>query len=802
MNTVSEHALSYQTPPDSIARLVDIEPTPAIRIDPHSKYMLFLGRPGLPDISVLAQEELRLAGLRIDPLTNGKSRMTFYESMHLRLLGQSDRDQRVQGLPRRPRIANVSWSPSGKYVAFTHTRRRGLDLYVFKVATLRCEKVVSGRINNVLPGLPYRWSADGELIYYNAVPANRPARPAPARIPVGPTVQTNEAGMRPARTFQDLLRNEADERLFVHYATSEIRTVNLSTRVDAPYLPAGIYTQSSRSPDGNYFLFTRIKPPFSYAVPYERFPMEINVYDLRGKVVYRVADLPLADDIPQGFGATRRGRRSVGWRADAPATLYWVEAQDDGDPRREVAIRDALFVLEAPFRKMPRRWLDYQLRYGGITWGTEQLAITYEWWWQDRRLITSHCRPANASGEKQIIFDRSWEDQYSSPGNFETTLNDYGKSVLLTSDDGSKLYLRGQGASPEGNRPFLDEYDLSTQNKNRLWRSEPPFYEFPIAIPYADQPQLLTRRESKTRPPNFFLRNWETNALQRLTRFPNPYEQLRNIHKEIVRYRRSDGVELTGTLYLPANFKAGEDAPLPTLMWAYPREFKSRDAAGQVTDSPYEFLQLGWWSPLPWITRGYAIFDDFSMPIVGEGEEEPNETFVEQLIDSAKAAVEELTRRDVTDPARIAVGGHSYGAFMTANLLAHTDLFAAGIARSGAYNRTLTPFGFQSEERTYWEAPQTYHKMSPFTYADRIKTPLLLIHGEADDNSGTYPMQSERFYGALKGHGATVRLVLLPHESHGYRARQSVMHMLWEMDEWLERFVKNRQYLKVEADDA
>ena len=301
---------------------------------------------------------------------------------------------------------------------------------------------------------------------------------------------------------------------------------------------------------------------------------------------------------------------------------------------------------------------------------------------------------------------------------------------------------------------------------------------------------LLTRRESVEIPPNFFIRDLRSGALEAVTDFPHPTPQLLGVQKELIRYKRADGLALTGTLFLPAGHDPEKDGPLPTILWAYPREFKSASAAGQVRDSPHRFVRVGWWSPVPWVTRGYAVLSDPAMPIIGEGESEPNDTYVEQLVSGARAAVETLVERGISDPAKVAVGGHSYGAFMTANLLAHSDLFCAGIARSGAFNRTLTPFGFQSEERTLWQARETYFEMSPFVHADKIKAPLLIIHGAEDNNSGTYPMQSERFYNALKGHGATTRLVMLPHESHGYRARESIMHTVWEMDTWLSRYVK------------
>jgi dipeptidyl aminopeptidase/acylaminoacyl peptidase len=360
----------------------------------------------------------------------------------------------------------------------------------------------------------------------------------------------------------------------------------------------------------------------------------------------------------------------------------------------------------------------------------------------------------------------------------------------MTADNGETVYLSGLGASPEGNRPFVRRMNLGTGRTEEVFRSEAPYYEIPIDFLDVDRGLLLTRRETNDDPPNYYLRDLNAGTVEALTDFPHPYSQFADIQKEAIQYQRDDGVTLTATLYLPAGYDAERDGPLPAFIWAYPVEFKSADAAGQRTDSPYQFKRVSYQGAVPWVARGYAILDDASMPIVGEGDEEPNDSFREQLVSNARAAIDEGVRRGVVDPNRVAVGGHSYGAFMTANLLAHSDLFAAGIARSGAYNRTLTPFGFQREERLFWEAPDIYFGMSPFMHADKVNEPILLIHGEADNNSGTFPIQSQRFYNAIKGLGGIARLVLLPAESHGYASRESIMHMLWEMDSWLEKYVK------------
>jgi dipeptidyl aminopeptidase/acylaminoacyl peptidase len=473
--------------------------------------------------------------------------------------------------------------------------------------------------------------------------------------------------------------------------------------------------------------------------------------------------------------------------------VYWAEAQDGGDPRAKADVRDIVYELKAPFNAQPTVIAKLPLRYAGILWGNDKNAVISDRWWNDRRARTVWFNPSNPSQQK-VIFDGSYEDAYNDPGDFLTTQNSYGKSVMLISADNG-AFLRGNGSSPQGDHPFLDKIDLTTGKTSRLWKSEDPYYEYVLSVIDPKKVTFITSRESSDENPNYYLRAAGSKNVTKVTNFPHPYPQLKGVTKQILKYKRADGVDLTANLYLPAGYKK-EDGPLPAFLWAYPVEFKSKESASQVKGSPYTFTRIASGSPLFWLVRGYAILDNTSIPIVGEGDKEPNDTYVEQLVGSAKAAIDYAASLGYVDPNRVGVGGHSYGAFMTANLLAHSNLFKAGIARSGAYNRTLTPFGFQQEERTYWEAPEVYYKMSPFSFADKIKTPILLIHGEADNNSGTFPIQTERFYNAIKGHGGTARYVLLPYESHGYRAKESIMHMLWEMDNMLETYVKGNGDMK------
>jgi len=776
----------YQLPPKAIAQLVDAPPTPWVYFSPDRRTMLVAEVSNLPSIEEVAQPELRLAGLRINPANNDRARMRYAKGLSFRSIdGNTERP--VTGLPSDVGIRSIQFSPDGRSIAFLVAKKDRVEAWTAQVQSGVAQRLLNRPVNGAY-GAPLTWMPDSKSLLVKALPNGRPTLTAEPTVPSGPIVQENVGKKAAARTYQDLLKNTYDEQRFEYVATSEALIVALDGEV-TPIGIKGIIAQLSPSPDGQYVLSRVIQRPFSYLVPVSRFPARIEVRDQTGKMVATVAELSLAEDIPIGFASARRGPRSVAWRADAPAQLYWVEARDGGDPKNEVDIRDQVISWNAPFDGPKVKVIGLSDRFSGITWGNDRLAFVSSWWWNNRNEKTWIINPSDPLEEPQLLWDRSWEDRYNDPGAPMMRPTATGRSVMVLSDDGQDIYLSGQGASPEGNRPFLDRMNIRSRKVTRLWRSEAPYYESVSTFLDVDGQEIITRRESKTEPPNYFVRNLDNDSLDQITKFPNPTPQFAGIQKELIRYQRNDGVKLNGTLYLPEGYDKSQ-GPLPVLMWAYPQEFKSADAAGQVTDSPYRFVRASVYGALPWLTQGFAVLDDPSLPIIGENDEEPNDSYVMQLIAGAQAAVDELVRRGVGDKDRMAIGGHSYGAFMTANLLAHCDLFRAGIARSGAYNRTLTPFGFQAEERTFWESPDVYFEMSPFMHVDDINEPILLIHGAADNNSGTFPMQSERFYNALKGHGAIAKLVMLPHESHGYRARESVLHMLFEMNQWLETYVK------------
>jgi dipeptidyl aminopeptidase/acylaminoacyl peptidase len=786
----AQENLVYQRPPDDIAKLIEAPLTPAISISHDNTWMLMLERSDYPTIEELSRPELRIAGIRINPDNFGPSRATYFIGIKIKKL-TDNKEYTIHNLPQHLLISNLSFSPDSKKVALLQNNADKIELWMIDLATLTAAKLTERKINTIF-GSSFSWLSDSEQILFTAVPEKLTALPVKSRVPTGPVVEENLGKKAPNRTYQDLLKNPYDEALFDYYATSELVLKNLSGGEKSLGAPS-LYVTVSASPDGKFILSKTLHRPFSYIVPFNRFPQLVQVLDLNGTPVKDIIDIPLTDNIPNGFNAVQTGPRGHAWRADQPSTLYWVEALDGGDPKNKADIRDKVMELAGPFSGAASELISLPLRYAGITWGTNNLAWVYEFWWNDRKERVYQLNPSAKS--KTVIIERSSEDAYNDPGNIVVTPNQYGRYVMLVTKD-NQVFLTGTGSSPEGDLPFLDKMDLATGKKSRVWRCEAPYYEYVVDLIDPKKVTFVTSRESQIESPNYFLRTAGSSKLTQLTTFPHPYPQLKDLKKQVLKYKREDGVDLTADLYLPPGYKK-EDGPLPTFFWAYPEDFKSKSNAGQVKGSPYTFTRIGWGSPIFWITRGYAILDNASIPIVGEGDVEPNDTYVQQLVSSAKAAIEYAATMGVTDPNRVAAGGHSYGAFMTGNLLAHSDLFKAGIARSGAYNRTLTPFGFQSEERTYWEAPKIYFDMSPFSFADKIKEPLLFIHGEADNNSGTFPIQTERFYNAIKGHGGTTRFVLLPFESHGYRAKESILHMLWEMDQWLEKYVKQSINTKV-----
>jgi dipeptidyl aminopeptidase/acylaminoacyl peptidase len=780
----------YRTPSAEVVRILDAEPLPFVDVSPTGSHMLLMRRENLPPISELAQPMLRLAGRRINPDLNAPHGPRSVVGITIVEIGTGD-ETKVE-LPEGAGVSMQEWSPAGDAFLFTVTGPDGVALWIADVRTGEVRALTPPTINALGPGACFL--PGGREVIAAMIPPERGPAPARSAVPTGPIVQENRAGgAAPVRTYQDLLQDAHDEALFEHHFTSQLVRIPLAS-TQAPDSAgwqalgaAAMLLSVDPSPTGAHLLVQRIEPPLVRHVQMGEFARAVEVWRPDGEVLRVVARLPVADRVPTGGVLT--GPRGHRWR-DTVGTdeLLWVEALDEGHPRNEVEHRDRLMLAGAPFHGPPRELLRTAGRLSGVTWlgdGAHALVRDYErrTRWETATLIDI----ADPDSEPRKIFSRGALDSYADPGSPLMMRNGAGRRVARFVD--GRLFLAGLGASPEGNRPFLDRFDPATGATERLWQNLDESYERVVDLVGGDASVLITRRETPTEPPNYQLLELATGARRALTEFKHPAPQLKDVKRELVRYRRDDGVELSAMLYLPPGHEEGRRWPL--VVWAYPREFNDAETASQVTDSPFEFTMFGGPSHLFLLLEGYAILDRAAMPVVGSDPETVNDTFIEQIVASAKAAIDHAEAIGVGDRSRVGIGGHSYGAFMTANLLAHSELFKAGIARSGAFNRTLTPFGFQAERRSLWEAPEVYISLSPFMHADAIKEPLLLIHGEVDNNPGTFPMQSERLYHAIVGHGGTARLVMLPHESHGYRARESVLHVLAETIAWFNEFVRD-----------
>jgi dipeptidyl aminopeptidase/acylaminoacyl peptidase len=782
-------------PPKVIVDILDAQPTPTVIVSPDRRTMALLDRHSMPAIAQLAEPIHRIAGTRINPKTNGRQQRTG-SVFAITVKSIADGAERKITVPPNANIPGVSFSPNGKRLSFLNTKENAIELWVADTATGQSRLITATDRLNATGGDPVDWLKDGATILVQLVPAGRGPVPAEPRVPTGPNVQENHGKAAPAATYEDLIKTNHDEDLFEYYFTSQLATIDAATGRKTLIGKPGILENVTPSPNGEYILVSRLKRPFSRLVPMNGFPKEIEIWNRNGEVVKKIADLPSSEGVP--INGVETGPRNVRWRPDQPATVTWVEALDGGDPKNKAQFRDKVISLGAPFTGAPVEVAKTEWRFGGLSYTEKGIGLVSE---SDRATRKTRTWILESGAQPRKLWERRQQDAYNNPGTpvFKRDsglrgfqggggFGGFGGGAGLIQQQGDYIYLTGLGSSPEGDRPFIDRLDLKTLKTERLFRCPEKTYESVVAPLDDDAKTILTEYETTADPPNYYVRDLPSGTRRALTQFKDPAPQLAGIQKQFVTYERKDGVKLSGTLYLPPGYKKGER--LPMLMWAYPREFTDTDTASQISGSPYRFTRVSGPSHLLLLTQGYAIFDNPTMPIIGEGET-ANDAYVEQLVASAEAAVNKVVEMGVADRDRIGIGGHSYGAFMTANLLAHSDLFRAGIARSGAYNRTLTPFGFQNERRTFWEVPQIYGKMSPFFYANKINEPILLIHGEADDNSGTFPIQSERLYMALKGHGATVRYITLPYEAHGYAGRESVLHTVAEMLNWMDKYVKN-----------
>ena len=777
---------------------------PRPEVSPTQDAILLISWRDYPSISRVATPYLRLAGVRVEPRNHSKHDTPGGYGItpcarSIELVRVADGTQIHVALPESACPGQPIWSADGKRFAFVNIAPDSVELWIGDGKTGEAHRIPGVRLNPMF-GDEMQWMPDQKTLLVKLVPEGMGAPPPEPIVPPGPSIQetTGEKGQSSTYENRDTLGNKHDEDVFDYFAASQLAIVDAATAAIAPVGKPANYESVSPAPDGRHILVTSIHKPYSYVTTYDRFPQEVQVWDTADRshvLAHTIASLPLADRVP--VHGVPLGPREFSWRATDPATLVWAEALDGGDWNVNVPARDKIMLLKAPFDSPAVEITRTEQRYAGFSWGEKPsiaLLIEYD---ENRHWVRTLVMDVDDLQRKpRLLWDLSTDDRYANPGNPVTRQAPNGFSLIRM--DGDSIYLDGTGASPDGDRPFLDRLDLNTVKYERLFRSDKTSFEQFLSFAGPDTHTFITWHQSPADPPNAFGRMLGNpiaapageavfaSTSVAITHIPDPTPEVRAIKKRLVKYKRADGLDLSFTLYTPPGYKEG--TRVPAILNAYPLDFADASKAGQVSGSEENFTRLRQYKLL--LLAGYAIIDSASFPIVGDPKK-AYDTYLEQLVADAKAAVDEAVRLGVVDPDRIGVTGHSHGALMTANLVAHSDLFRAGVATSGSYNKTLTPFGFQNERRSVWEATDVYLKVSPFFSADKLKTPLLLMHGAEDANPGTTPIQSTKLFEAIRGNGGTTRLVLLPHEPHAYTALESNEQYVYEMLRWFDKYVKN-----------
>jgi dipeptidyl aminopeptidase/acylaminoacyl peptidase len=800
----TEGASGYNQPPKNILDVMHAPSPPVPRVSPTQDAILLVSWQDYPSISRVSTPFLRLAGVRVEPKNHSKHDTPGGYGItpcarSLELVRIADASQIPIALPEGACPGGPIWAADGKRFVFVNLATEAVEVWVGDGKTGKVHKVSGARLNPMFND-EMQWMPDQKTLLVKLVPEGMGAPPPEPIAPAGPSIQetTGEKGQSSTYENRDTLGNKHDEDVFDYYAASQLALIDAASGAITPLGKPGNYEAVAPAPDGQHILVAAIHKPYSYVTTYDRFPREVEVWDTSDRLhlqVHTIASLPLADRVP--IAGVPVGPRDFSWRATEPATLVWAEALDDGDWKVKVAARDKIMLQKAPFSSPAVEITRTEQRYVGFAWGEQAGTALLSEYDENRHWRRTFLIDVDAQQPKQrLIWDLSTDERYANPGT--PVKRQLTNGAWVVREEGDSIYLSGIGSSPDGDRPFLDRFGLNALKSERLFRSDKDCYEQFISFTGPDTKTFLTWHQSPTDPPNAFVRSLEkrvdapggeavfTSTRLALTHISDAAPAVRAIRKRLVKYKRGDGLDLSFTLYTPPDYKEG--TRVPTILYAYPLDYADASKAGQVTGSQATFTQLRQYRLL--LLAGYAIIDNAAFPIVGDPKK-AYDTYLEQLVADAKAAVDEAVRLGVADPDRIGVTGHSHGALMTANLVAHSDLFRAGVATSGSYNKTLTPFGFQNERRSVWEASDVYLKVSPFFSADKLKTPLLIMHGAEDANPGTTPIQSHKLYEAIRGNGGVTRLVILPHEPHWYTAMESNEQLVYEMLRWFDKYVKD-----------
>jgi dipeptidyl aminopeptidase/acylaminoacyl peptidase len=799
-------ASGYNQPPRNILDVMHAPSPPVPKVSPTQDAILLVSWQDYPSISRVATPFLRLAGARVESRNHSKHDTPggygitpcarSFEIVHV-----ADGAQIHVVLSEGACAGGPVWAADGKRFAFVNIAPEAVELWIGDAKTGKVHQVLGVRLNPMFDD-EMQWMPDQKTLLVKLVPEGMGSPPPEPIVPSGPSIQESEGKKGQSSTYEnrDTLGSKHDEDLFDYYAASQLALIDEATAAITPVGKPGSYESLDSAPDGQHILVTAIHKPYSYVTTYDRFPTEVEVWDVSQRahiLIHTIASLPLADRVP--IGGVPVGPREFSWRATEPATLIWAEALDGGDWNVKVPARDKIVLLKAPFNSPAVEITRTEHRYVSFSWGEQStVALLSEYDFNRHWRRTFVINVDDQHPKPRLLWDLSTDERYANPGT--PVQRQLANGAWVVRQEGDSIYLSGIGSSLDGDRPFLDRLNLNSLKSERLFRSDKTCYERFLSFTGPNTTTFLTWHQSPTDPPNAYARKLGqpvndavpageatfNSTSVAITHIPDPTPEVRAIKKRLVKYKRADGLDLSFTLYTPPGFQEG--TPVPTILYAYPLDYADPSKAGQVAGSQETFTQLRQYRLL--LLAGYAIIDNASFPIVGDPKK-AYDTYLDQLVADAKAAVDEAVRLGVADPQRIGVTGHSHGALMTANLVAHSDLFRAGVATSGSYNKTLTPFGFQNERRSVWEASDVYLKVSPFFSADKIKTPLLLVHGAEDANPGTTPLQSSKLYEAIRGNGGTTRLVLLPHEPHWYAAMESNEQLVYEMLRWFDKYVKS-----------
>lgn len=755
-------AYEYVLPPEPVVSLLERESAPTAFVHAGARRVARLFEQKLVPTSQLERPQLGLAGLRIDVGNRMRAGTDLYTRLRYSALDYAA-DIHEYRPPDGSLIAELNFSPSGNKMLVTLAFTDHLEVGLLDARDHSFQTLSTGPLS-AFWGAPCSFVNEDSLIC--AQPQNTGAPPP---IEIGPNIRELMSGAAPVVPYSNLLRDANDDRLFEHYGAVQFALVPTDGTESRLLNVSGMITAAGVSPDSDFIYTSRISRPYPRQLPVSRFPQSLSIHSTAsGEKIFEQAKAS-RDQVNVSLAP---GPRMPSWDPTRPASLLFVERQLEAND----SATDSLLEISAPFGGPAQNLAPGLRRVSAFAWSNKGNLFLTDSGSGSRTWVSYQLR------DKLIELARGGESDVVGDPMQALRVNGESGAILETS---GILHFKDETSLDTGAHPTLVAWTYATGKSDELWRSKDTEHAEVLAVLKHKKREYLIATESPSLPRHLVIsREGQRHGL---TQPAPPHPELFGMERRMMRYKRADGLPLSGMLSLPAGAQEGITTPL--VLWIYPRDFADSDQASKSKEYPQRYIDPKGASRFLLLNQGYALFD-CPMPIVGEVTS-GRDDFLSQLISNAEAAIDHLVSIGIADRDRIAVMGHSYGAFAVANLLAHSKLFRTGIATSGAYNRTLTPFGFQRETRTFWQNTEAYVNMSPFFFADNIEGSLLLVHGEADDNAGTPILQSERFYAALVGNGVRTRFVSFPYEGHHLRGRDAVLHTAAEMIHWLDRELRS-----------